>query len=179
MTRGSIVAGLALAVALGGVFVGCREDEGPEPLACDLGLLVVTASTEDYLLVCSQQDVDELASYTSIAGANVVFGFATEEDHTDLYCPEGGDHITSLKQLGCLERIEGAMAISWLDQLESLEGLENLIELDSGHFGWDLKITDNPLLPTCEAEQLVLQLQNAGWTGTPLIENNNDSATCE
>jgi hypothetical protein len=170
---------MILTVALGGPFAGCREDEGSEPLTCDLGLLVATASTEDYVLVCSQQDVDELANYTAIAGANVVIGFATEEDHATLYCPEGGDHITSLKQLGCLERIEGALAISWLDQLESLEGLEGLVELDTGHFGWDLKINDNPLLPTCEAERLVQQLQAAGWTGTPLIENNNDSATCD
>lgn len=179
MTRGSIVLALTLAVASGGVFAGCREDEGEEPLTCDLGLFVATASTEDYVLLCSQEDVDELANYTSIAGANVVIGFATEEDHSILFCPEGGNHITSLKKLGCLERIEGALAISWLDQLESLEGFESLVELDSGHFGWDLKINDNPLLPTCEAERLVQQLQANDWNGTPLIENNNDAATCE
>ena len=179
MTRGSIALLLALVVGVAGSAAGCRDDGGPEPLACDLGLLVPTGLTEDYKLVCSQQDVNELANYTAIGGANLVIGFATEEDHATLFCPEGGEHITSLRKLACLERIEGALAISWLDQLESLEGLENLIELDTGHFGWDLKINDNPMLPTCEAEKLVLQLQNAGWTGTPLIENNNDSATCE
>lgn len=169
---------VVLVAVLCALAASCDED-APEGIKCDQGLLVPTGLTEDYKLLCSQQNVDELVGFTSIAGANIVIGFATEEDHANLFCPGGGEHITSLSKLVCLQTIEGALAISYLDHLESLEGLENLTSVDQGHFGWDLKITDNPLLPTCEAEQLVQQLQAAGWNGTPLIENNNDAATCE
>jgi len=179
MTRGKTVMLTLLAAVAVALVPGCRDDAETEKLTCDLGLLMPSGLTEDYKLLCSQQNVDELANYTSIAGANIVFGFATEEDHEALFCPGAGDHITSLKKLGCLETVDGALAISYLDHLESLDGLENLVSLVQGHFGWDLKINDNPLLPTCEAERLVQQLQANGWTGTPLIENNNDAATCE
>jgi hypothetical protein len=157
---------------------GCDEDQKQE-LACDRGVWFPVVETGEYAVVCSQQGIDDLAGYTAIDGVNVVIGFRTEEDYEALYCPGGGEHITSLASLSCLQTVEGALAISHLDFLESLEGLESLTYLVEGHFGWDLKVTDNPLLPTCEAEQLVAQLQAAGWQGTPLIENNNDAATCE
>lgn len=178
MKRGSTSLPGVLVAVLCALAAGCDE-EIPKGIACDQGLLVPTGLTEDYKLLCSQQNVDELAGHTAIGGANIYIGFATEDDHAALYCPGGGEHITSLSKLVCLKSIEGALAISYLDHLESLEGLESLTSLAQGHFGWDLKITDNPLLPTCEAERLVQQLQAAGWTGKPLIENNNDAATCE
>jgi hypothetical protein len=169
---------LVLLAAFAAAVAGCDEG-GSEAIACEKGLLVPTGLTEDYLLVCSQANIDALAGYTEIGGADVVIGFASEEDHATLFCPGGGEHITSLAQLTCLERIDGVLAISFLDQLESLAGLEQLASLEQGHFGWDLKINDNPLLPTCEAERLVQQLQAAGWAGTALIENNDDGAICD
>lgn len=37
-----------------------------------------------------------------------------------------------------------------------------------------IEITDNPLLPTCNAKQVVAQLRAGGWTGDALIAGNQD-----
>jgi hypothetical protein len=177
MKRLCLVLGVVFAVSL--LACGCDEEPAEEP-ACDLGQWNPGIEADQDAVLCSQEHVDQLAGYTALIGANrFVIGFASEEDHETLHCPGGTSHITSLAGLECLQSVDGALAISFVDQLESLDGLENLLYLDEGHFGWDLKITDNPLLPTCEAEQLVAQLQAAGWAGKILIENNNDAATCD
>ena len=42
-----------------------------------------------------------------------------------------------------------------------------------------LSISDNDVLPTCEAEALEAQLRSHGWTGECSISGNCDSCTCE
>jgi hypothetical protein len=167
--------------------VGCDDEIGPAPVPCDKGEWTPTsadagASEPQVYAICSQEEVDLFAGYTSIAGVHLQIGFATADEHDAQLCPGGGaspTHITNLDALGCVESIEGALAISYTDLLDNLDGLAKLSSLTEGHFGWDLYIHDNAALPMCEAENLRTQLHAAGWNGNAIIERNYGGGTCD
>ena len=57
--------------------------------------------------------------------------------------------------------------------------LENVAPLDSSRDGslemlTDLEVVGNPMLPTCDAQQLVDGLHGVGWDGEATVENNGD-----
>ena len=69
----------------------------------------------------------------------------------------------------------GTLNITYNSQLTSITGLSSL-----GYLGGDsLRVSSNPLLPTCQAEQLADQLEAVGWSGTTDFSGNDDSATCD
>jgi hypothetical protein len=71
-----------------------------------------------------------------------------------------------------LTSIGDDLRIEHQDSLASI-GLANLKTVEG-----DLVIVkDNPVLPTCQAEAMVAQLDE--FTGTVTISDNNDSASCQ
>lgn len=69
----------------------------------------------------------------------------------------------------------GTLNVTYNDQLSSILGLSSLTFLG----GDSLRISSNPQLPTCQAEQLADQLTAAGWSGTTDFSGNDDVATCD
>lgn len=61
------------------------------------------------------------------------------------------------------------------DTLSNLAGLANLTSLG----GDRLWILNNPMLPNCEAEELIERLQANGFSGEVMISGNDMTATCE
>jgi hypothetical protein len=69
----------------------------------------------------------------------------------------------------------GTLNITYNDTLSSIAGLASLSYLG----GDSLRVSSNPLLPNCQAEQLAEQLEAAGWSGTTDFSGNDDTATCD
>ncbi len=70
---------------------------------------------------------------------------------------------------------EGGVVIESNDSLLEISALYGLLDLGCDH----LRVNDNTLLPTCEAENLRDHLLSEGWDGTAHIGGNDDEGTCE
>ena len=78
------------------------------------------------------------------------------------------------KEFPGIEKKTFSPAADLNDRLTTLRQLERLMSL-----GTDLRIKNNPLLPTCEAEALRDRLRGLGWQGEAVIEGNDSTATCD
>jgi hypothetical protein len=59
--------------------------------------------------------------------------------------------------------------------LTGLDDLDRLAVIGGG----SLVLSDNPELPTCEAEALRDRFVDFGWTGAATIDGNDDEGACE
>ena len=116
----------------------------------------------------------------------------------------GQSELQDLSALGRLESTSGDFRIISLSRLADLSGLGSYLvvggdlEIDDNYtltslagldldmrasdeppVGGSLVITNNPSLPTCEAEALRDRLVASGWEGAVEIHGNDDAGTCE
>ncbi len=77
--------------------------------------------------------------------------------------------LKDLDGLASLEKVGGNLNIAFNEALVDVEGLSELKEV-----GGYLILYDNPLLPTCQLEELVERLEKNGWDGSLRLENNLD-----
>jgi len=80
--------------------------------------------------------------------------------------------MTSLSGLEGVESV-GTLAITYNEALTSVSALDSLVSVEG-----DLKIMDNPNLPTCEAEGLVARLDSSSPPSGVFVSSNDDDGTC-
>ena len=81
--------------------------------------------------------------------------------------------LRDLGGLANLSTLSSSLEIARNDALEQL-GLDSL----SSFMGCCFKIYDNPMLPTCEADELVAAVAAGGWDGRADVYDNDDSGVC-
>jgi hypothetical protein len=105
----------------------------------------------------SHEDIDEAVEYTKTDDDLII------KNSHDLY---------GLNELGCMKVINGGIGITNNHDLENIDGLMNLLNVGGSYGGVTIK--DNPKLPQSKAMALIVHLQNQGWEGDWIVENNLD-----
>ncbi len=129
-------------------------------------------------------DVDGLRSLVTVGGAMNIDGndalfdldgfssLRTVGGYLQIMDDPALSHIDGLSGLTA---IGGDLLILSHDELADISGLSSLETLS----GANLIITQNPRLPTCQAQALADRLQAAGYAGTVIIAHNDDAAVCD
>jgi hypothetical protein len=166
------------------------------------GLQNVTAAGAVYLDgLGGLTDLSGLESLATLTGDLVVYNCGNLESLDGLDALSGAlgcdlrlaqnSQLADLAALASLESINGELFVSSDDSLTGLGGLEGLSSISGGlrflgnptlidinaldglaAFSGGFEISDNPSLATCEAYQLLQQVEAEGWTGEPIIEGN-------
>ncbi len=103
------------------------------------------------------EDLDSLTSLTYVGGELFIY---------DL------DNITDIDGLRNLRQVDDLVNISEHASLTTI----NLSSLTS--VAGNVRIIDNPVLPTCEADNYVTFLTGYGWAGTADTSGNDNGGTC-
>ncbi len=154
----------------------------------------------------STPDLSGLSALTTIAGDLIIGMSAAPASLTGLesLVTVAGDlrlnmaGLSDFAGLDGLESIGGTMTLQNNQSLDTLKGLEALVSIAgdlnvSSHMGLtsvsemtslatlggNLAIKNNMVLPTCEAEKVVSQLQANGWAGTADTSGNVEAGTCD
>ena len=101
-------------------------------------------------------------------------GESADEDYQDLEIRQN-TRLREVNALAGIEHIHGHLRIQTNNSLQSIDGLNNLRKI-----GRSVTFTNNYSLPTCEAEELISNIEaQEGVGGEINIDGNNDNENCD
>ena len=107
---------------------------------------------------------------TSVIKSNNGFQSLNEDDFTLRIIDN--DLLTSVEAFSALTRT-GGLEVSGNAPLPNVDGFSSMAQVDG-----DFTVTDNPMLPTCDVENLRDSIGESSINGTITIDGNNSTATC-
>ncbi len=113
--------------------------------------------------------MDKLTDITALSQINAIHGLVNIEENQSLQ---------SLQGLNAVTRIDGPLIITKNTMLQDITALYSVDSL-SGSYDYELTVTENPMLPSCQPEKIRSNLSAKGWSGPVTLSGNTGTGTCE